>query len=219
MTIMNTYVVYDFVARRLVAKYKLDLPSLYSCYERRTGLPAAEKRKMRELFCSSAEEVEALENSGAGTSRDVQVPDLFAYVLRSPLLLKSAYADVARSVCQHIKAELDGKPAPKLYKPLSNPALLRDRVGPRFNDIELHYDDWGQTAQHLQTHTFEPAYSHWVDRFLLCDYIFYAGDGLTPQKIYEIPHYSAIVKAGAICPNADVPSDHLPIAAVFSLAP
>ncbi len=214
MTIMNTYVDYDFIQHSLVARYKLDLAEVYSCNERRTALSPPEKRRLREIFSNSAEEVSALEDPAANKTRD-----LLSYVIESPIRFQNAYSEVFRGLCSYLKGYLAAGPkpslAPVLYQKLSDISEVKERVGTRFNDVDLDYENWAETEARLENHTFESGYSHWVDRMLKCDYVLYHGEGFVPYKVYELPHFKEIIRLGNICPNAEVPSDHLPVAAVF----
>jgi len=214
MTIHNLYVEYDIFKRTLIARYKMDLPLLYSLNERRNVLSALEKRKLRELFSNSLEEVASLEDSKSNPSND-----LITYVMKSPIVFKNAYSEVLKQLCQYIKGYSTSELEAKTYKLLPSIKEVKERVGTRFNDIELNYDRWEETEKQLEGHTYESGYSHWVDKLLKCDYIFYSGEGLVPVNAYAIPPFEEIMELGGICPNEVIPSDHLPIACTFYYLP
>ena len=210
MTIKNTYVEYDIIKRSLIAKYKVELPLIYSFYERKSALSPVEKRRIREAFCDTMDEVEKLDTS----------EELLDYVLESPITFKNAYSEVFKGVIDYIKCHMkkgrrEEGVSKTSYKPIGDSESLKEAIGTKFNDVELNYDNWEETEKALAGHTYESGYSHWVDRVLKCDYIFYKGEGMVAKKIYKIPDFKDVVELGNICPNECVPSDHLPVAAVF----
>ncbi len=220
MTIKNTYMDYDILKRTLIAKYKVELPLIYSFYERRTAASAVEKRRIREAFANSMDEISKLESADETNPRS----EMLDYVLYSPIKFQSAYSEVFKFVIEFINAHRklkDSKHASGKaeYEPLPDLKATKAQIGPTFNDVQLDYENWEKMEKILANHTYESGYSHWVDRVLKCDYVFYAGEGLVPKKIYEIPEYKKIVELGNICPNAAVPSDHLPVAALFYYEP
>jgi len=216
MTIKNVYMEYDIMRRNLTAKYKIELPSIFSIYERKSALAIPEKRRVRELFCNSMEEIEKLENSELNKTQE-----LFSYILELPSCFKNAYSEVFKYLISYIKEQISKKSSKSsiYYLPLETIDQLKAKIGDEFYNINLNYENFEETEKQLIGHSYESPYSHWVDRMLKCDYILYEGKGMVPVKVYEIPDYRKITALGNICPNESVPSDHLPIATLFYYDP
>ena len=205
MVIMNTYVDYDFLKKRLKHKFKMDVNKLYDCYKRMLTLSLDEKKKLRELYCRSHEEMDDL------ADEDSKSRDLFKYVIESPMKLKSAYSEVGKEVYGYAK-DYGKFESPTIYAKVGNERLMQEALGEEFNGIRL---EEMKGEELLKLHSFEAPYTHFIDCVMSCDYVFFEGDGLKAYQEYAVPHYKSILQCGGICPNSMVPSDHLPVAAVF----
>lgn len=214
MTVCNLYVEYEVLRKVLVARYKMDLGLVYSVNERKDALTGLEKRKVRELFSNSLEEIEMLEDSKRNPSNN-----LLTCIMKSPITFKNAYSEVLRQLCNYIRGYRTSKAESTTYEPLPSIEEVKRKVGTKFNDVELNYEKWEETEEMLKGHTYESGYSHWATELFKCDYIFYSGEGMRPVSVYTIPQFEEVMSEGGICPNNVVPSDHLPVAATFHYAP
>lgn len=209
---MNTYVEYDFIRKLFKHKYKISISEINSFYKKARDLTESQKRKLRELFCRDMQEIDDLEEEDTNKSHE-----LLTYILCNPFQFKSGYSEVCKNVYNYVRSfpKIDDK---SHYAQISSEEELKSIIGEEFNG--LRYEDLrsGKSDDILKQHSFESPYSHFVECAIKCDYIFFEGDGLNAISEYEIPSYKEIINTTGIIPNADIPSDHMPVAVKFYYA-
>eukprot|EP00826_Nyctotherus_ovalis_P049576 TRINITY_DN6006_c0_g1_i10.p1 TRINITY_DN6006_c0_g1~~TRINITY_DN6006_c0_g1_i10.p1 ORF type:complete len:214 (+),score=69.65 TRINITY_DN6006_c0_g1_i10:993-1634(+) len=211
MTIVNTYVDYDFISKKLRIKYKLGVKSLHEYCKKRKFLTREEREKLRRLYCKNMEEINELADESNKSD------DLLKYVLESPLKFKNAYSEVGRKVYKYVRNF--PTPTNSIYQLVDTEASLQSIIGDSFNGIPYDQLKSSKYDEKLKYHTMESPYSHCVEYIMKCDYVFFEGEGLSAVQEYEIPPFLALMSLNGLCPNEFMPSDHFPVAAKFHYLP
>lgn len=209
MGVISPYVTYDFIRRKIRLRSKLSGSRIMEYSAKLRMLNHELRLKLRELFCSSYQEIDDL--------ADIDNKDnaLFTFELKSPLVFKSGYSEVSRAVKEYLRYYRDE--SSKAYEAVGPEAKAKEIIGDEFNGID--YETLRSDDEKLKTHTMESPYSHCAECLIKCDYIFFEGAGLTAVKEYEIPPYGEVLSSHALLPNDTVPSDHFPVAVTFLYKP
>ena len=204
MGVLNPYVIYDFIKKKIKIKSKLPSIRITEYSEKLKTLNNEQRQKLRELFCNSEQEVDDLMDIDAKDS------NLFTFILHSPIKFKNGYSEVGRVVKDYICS------SPNDTLKYYNPTKLKaeELIGEEFNGIA--YEKL-RSSKISKNHTMESPFSHCSECLMKCDYIFFEGEGLIAVKEYEIPLFKQI--ANMLCPCENIPSDHFPIAITFIYDP
>eukprot|EP00826_Nyctotherus_ovalis_P000667 TRINITY_DN10007_c0_g1_i3.p1 TRINITY_DN10007_c0_g1~~TRINITY_DN10007_c0_g1_i3.p1 ORF type:complete len:332 (+),score=118.76 TRINITY_DN10007_c0_g1_i3:502-1497(+) len=128
MGIRSPYVTYDFVKRKIKIRSKLMGSKIAEYSERLKTLNHEQRLKLRELFCSSYQEIDDLS--------DIDNKDnaLFTFVLESPLVFKSGYSEVGKAVKEYLHSRFIKDS--NIYKAVESEAKAKEIIGDEFNGID-----------------------------------------------------------------------------------